>query len=501
MDLVTAVNLSEITEEWKAKMTAAQTYPDLAMLIDGEWRGGDGRATEGVVNPANGAILGHVPHATVADLEDALLSSERGFKTWSKKSALERQQLIDATCALMRERRDTICTALTLEMGKPLTEAGVEFDFAVDTLKWYGEEAKRAYGRLIPSRAPNLRTQVLKEPVGPSVAFVAWNFPATNVIRKVAGAIAAGCSITIKPSEETPATAVEIARCFQDAGLPAGVLNVVFGVPDQISRYLLASHIPKKVSVTGSTAVGKHLTKLAADTMKRCTMELGGHAPVIVTADADIGDAVTQMVAAKVRNAGQVCTSPTRFLIEEPVYGEFVEAFAEKYSATRIGNGLDVGVQMGPLVAHRRVDFMDGLVADAVSKGARLVTGGERLGNEGAFYKPTLLADVTNEMNAMFEEPFGPLALMTPVGSLDEALAEANRVEVGLAAYGFTQSQAKALRIQTELDFGVVGINQAGVSLPEAPFGGVNETGYGSEGGIEGLETFLRTKFVNELAV
>ncbi len=477
------------------------SYSDLKLLIDGEWRDSGSNTTEPVYNPANGEVLGHLPHASTSDLNDALEASQRGFDIWSRKSALERQNVIDATCALMRERRDDICSLLTLEMGKPFPEACAEYDFAVDTLKWYGEEAKRAYGRIIPARAPNFRTQVYKEPIGPSVAFVAWNFPATNVIRKVAGAVAAGCSIIIKPSEETPATAIEIARCFQDAGLPAGVLNVVFGVPAEVSSHLLSSPIPKKLSVTGSTAVGKLLTKMAADTLKRCTMELGGHAPVIVAADADVEQAIANMVAAKARNAGQVCTSPTRFLIEEPVYDQFVEGFADAFSKVKIGNGLDEGVQMGPLIANRRVDWMDELVSDATSKGARLVTGGHRIGNEGAFYAPTVLADVTPDMKAMIEEPFGPMVLMMPVASVEDALTEANRVEVGLAAYGFTQSQAKALKIQQELNFGVIGINQPGVSLPEAPFGGVNETGYGSEGGIEGLETFMRTKFVNEMVL
>ncbi len=482
-------------------MTQDKSYSELKLLINGEWRkGGDG-VSEPVFNPATGGVLGQLPHANKADLDEALAASQSGFEVWSKKSALERQNVIDATCALMRERRDDICRLLTLEMGKPFPEACAEYDFAVETLKWYGEEAKRAYGRIIPARAPNLRTQVYKEPIGPSVAFVAWNFPATNVIRKVAGAVAAGCSIIIKPSEETPATAIEIARCFQDAGLPAGVLNVVFGEPSEVSTHLLSSPILKKLSVTGSTAVGKLLTKMAADTLMRCTMELGGHAPVIVTADAEIDHAVANMVAAKVRNAGQVCTSPTRFLIEKPVYDRFVEGFANAFSKSRIGNGLDDSVQMGPLIDSRRIDWMDELVADATAKGARLVTGGHRIGNEGAFYAPTVLADVTPDMKAMVEEPFGPMVLMMPVDSVEEALAEANRVEVGLAAYGFTQSQAKALKIQQELNFGVIGINQPGVSLPEAPFGGMNETGYGSEGGIEGLETFMRTKFVNEMVL
>ncbi|MEE9590578.1 MAG: NAD-dependent succinate-semialdehyde dehydrogenase [Hyphomicrobiaceae bacterium] len=479
----------------------AEGYETLEVLINGRWRPGSSRHSEPVMNPATGEVLGHVPHVTGDDLDEALDASAQGFRAWGARSALDRQSVLQAAAALMTERRDAIAKVLTLEMGKPLAEAGGEVDFAIATTRWYGEEGRRAYGRLIPSRTPNTRHSVLKEPVGPAVAFVAWNFPATNVIRKVAGALAAGCSIIIKPSEETPGTCVAIARCFQDAGLPDGALNVVCGVPDTISRHLLASPIPKKVSFTGGVAVGKHLTRLAADTMKRCTMELGGHAPVIVAADCDLPSAVAACLAAKFRNAGQVCTSPTRFLVAKEIYTEFTNAFAEQASSLRVGNGLDETTQMGPLIAGRRIDWMEQLVEDAEANGARLITGGHRIDDVGSFFEPTVLCDITPDALAMTEEPFGPLALMVPVDTLDAALEEANRLPVGLAAYAFTTSQATALRIQSDLNAGVVGINQTAVSLPEAPFGGVNETGWGSEGGIEGLETFLRTKFVNELVL
>lgn len=481
--------------------TATEGYERLELLINGCFRQGGSGESGPVINPATGDIIGHVPHVTAADLDEALEGSSTGFHIWRKKSALERQAVIEAGAALMAERRNVIARTLTLEMGKPLAEAKAELDFAIATLRWYGEEGKRAYGRLIPARAPGYRSQVLKEPVGPAIAFVAWNFPATNVIRKVAGALAAGCSLIIKPAEETPGTAVAIARCLQEAGLPDGVLNVVFGVPDMISRHLMASPIPRKVSVTGSTEVGKHLARLAADTLKRCTMELGGHAPVIVARDCNLGAAIENCIMAKRRNAGQVCTSPTRFLIEKDVYSAFCKGFAERFSALSVGNGLEEGTQIGPLIAERRVAWMERLVEDAKANGARVLTGGRRLGNEGSFYQPTVLADMSPAMLAMNAEPFGPIALMMPVKSIDAALEEANRLPVGLAAYGFTASQATALRLQSELNAGVVGINTPAVSLPESPFGGVNETGYGSEGGVEGLETFLRTKFVNELAL
>ena len=476
-------------------------YEPLELLINGKWRQGSEGVTEPVTNPATGEVIGHVPHVTADDLDEALAASAEGFRVWSAKSALERQTVIEAAATLIDERRDAIARTLTLEMGKSLAEAGMEVDFANATLRWYGEEAKRSYGRLIPPRAPNMRTMVVQEPVGPTIAFVAWNFPASNVMRKVAGAVAAGCSITIKASEETPGTCVAIARCFQDAGLPAGVLNVVFGVPDMISRHLMASSIPKKVSVTGSTEVGKHLTRLAADTMMRSTMELGGHASVIVTADCDLDSVAETIVTNKCRSAGQVCTSPTRFLIERAVYAAFVDTFAKKFSALRIGNGLDESTQIGPLIAERRIEWMDKLVDDAKSRGARVVTGGKRVDRPGSFYEPTVLADVTTDMMAMNEEPFGPIVLMMAVDSLDDAIEEANRLPAGLAFYGFTKSQANALRMQREVSAGVIGINNSAVSLVESPFGGVNETGWGSEGGVEGLETFMRTKFVNELSI
>lgn len=480
-------------------MANNHSYEKLEILINGEWSQGSAGVSEPVINPATGEVLGQVPHVNEADMDAALAASQAGFDVWSKVSAVERQALINKTCDLLEERRDDICRTLTLEMGKPLAESAMEYGFGIDTLRFYGEEAKRTYGRLIPARAANMRTQVVKEPLGPTLAFVAWNFPAVNVIRKLAGAIASGCSIIIKPSEETPGTAVAIARCFQDAGLPDGVLNVVFGVPAKISDYLMSSSIPKKVSVTGSTAVGKLLAAKAADTMMRSTMELGGHAPVIITENADIEHTLGMCLAGKSRNAGQVCTSPTRFLVASKHYDRFVEGIAENMSALKVGNGLDGDTQMGPLIDDRRIAWMDEIVKDAVAKGARVVTGGERVGEVGSFYAPTVIADATTDMMGMNEEPFGPIMLVMKMDSLDDMLAEANRLNAGLAAYGFTKSQAESLRIQRELNAGVVGINCPAVSLPEAPFGGCNETGWGSEGGLEGIETFMRTKFINEL--
>ncbi len=477
------------------------TYETLELLIDGEFTQATSGKTETVINPATEQALGEVPHASAADLDRALDAAARGFKVWRAKTAVERQAVLEGAARLMQERIDDIARTLTLEQGKPFLEAKAEIDFVISVARWYGEEGKRAYGRLVPSRVPGARQMVYKEPVGPALAFVAWNFPGTNVIRKVAGALGAGCSIIIKPSEETPGTAVAIARCFQDAGTPPGVLNVVFGVPDTVSRHLLASPIPRKVSFTGSVPVGKHLQKLAADTLKRCTMELGGHAPVIVFDDADIDSAIKNMAGFKFRNAGQVCISPTRFYVQKDVYNKFVDGFTERAKSLTVGNGMEDGVRMGPLIAPRRLEVMDGFVQDARDKGATVTTGGERIGNQGYFFAPTVLKDVPDGARIMNEEPFGPLAPITTFDNFDEVMERANSLQFGLAAYTFTSDGNKARAIAEEIESGLLGVNHPLVSTAETPFGGVNESGYGSEGGIEGLDAFMRTKFVTEINV
>ncbi len=473
----------------------------LEMLIAGEYCQGSDGVTQDVLNPATEEIIAQVPHASSADLDRALQASADGFNVWKATSAIQRQAVISKAADLMIERIDSIAATLTLEMGKPFPESKVELNFVADVARWYGEEGKRAYGRLIPPRIPGARQMVVKEPVGPAVAFVAWNFPGTNVIRKVAGALAAGCSIIIKPSEETPGTAVAIARCFQDAGLPPGVLNVVFGVPSDVSEHLLASWIPRKMSFTGSIPVGKHLQKLSAETLKRCTMELGGHSPVIVFDDADIDKALDAVAGFKFRNAGQVCISPTRFYVQDSSYKKFVEGFRERAEALKVGNGMDDGVQMGPLIADRRLEVMDDFVNDAKAHGANIVTGGERMGNQGYFYAPTVMSDVPDNAKIMTEEPFGPLAPISNFSSFDEVVERANSLPFGLASYVFTSDGEKAAKIEAALEVGLVGVNHPFVSMPETPFGGVNESGYGSEGGTEGLDAFLRTKFVTEMGV
>lgn len=477
-------------------------YPEkIELLINGEWRQGSEGKTEPLFNPATEEVLTEVPHASAADIDEALQASADGFKVWRATSPLQRQAIMERAARLMEERVDDIAKTLTLEMGKPFGESKVEVGFVVDVARWYGEEGKRAYGRIVPARIPGARQMVVKEPVGPACAFVAWNFPGTNVIRKVAGALGAGCSIIIKPSEETPGTAVAIARCFQDAGLPPGVLNMVFGVPDDVSRQVLGSWIPRKVSFTGSIPVGKHLTKLSAETMKRCTMELGGHAPVIVFDDADVDKALNAAAGFKFRNAGQVCISPTRFYVQDKAYKSFVEGFTERAKAVKVGNGMDDGVEMGPLIADRRLDVMDRFVADAKDHGANITTGGERMGNQGYFYAPTVMSDVPDDAMIMTEEPFGPLAPITHFNDFDDVVERANSLPFGLASYVFTSDGGKAAKIEDALEVGLVGVNHPFVAMPETPFGGVNESGYGSEGGIEGLDAFLRTKFVTEMGV
>ena len=475
-------------------------YETIELLINGEWRKGDGGGQD-ILNPADESVIGWCPHASAEELDMALAAADEGFKVWKDMTPLARQKIMSKAADLMDERVDHIAEFLTREEGKPHGESKIEMGFVSDLTRWYGEEGKRAYGRLIPARILGARQMAIKEPIGPVAAFVAWNFPGTNVIRKIAGALGAGCSIVIKPSEETPATAVCIAKCFQDAGLPPGVINMVFGVPDSVSRHILASPIIKKMSFTGSIPVGKHLQKLAADNMIRCTMELGGHSPVVVFDDADLDKAMDMMSGFKFRNAGQVCISPTRFYIQENVYDKFVDGFAERTKALKIGNGMDDGVFMGPLVADRRLAVMDEFVQDAKAAGAEIVTGGERIGNQGYFYAPTVMKNVPDTAKIMTDEPFGPLAPMTSFKTTDEVLEKANSLAFGLASYVFTQDANKAKTMEHGINAGMVGVNHPMVSMPETPFGGVNESGYGSEGGIEGLEAYQRTKFMTELGL
>ena len=475
------------------------SYPQLQMLIAGEWTNGTSGVTENVICPADGTVLGELPHASKEDLDDALNSSLEGFNKWRSETPLNRQSILEKAAKILEREFDKNSENLTREMGKPLAEAKIEMQVAIDLLRWYGEEGKRVYGRIIPSRIPNMEHEARKVPVGPVLAFVAWNFPATNVMRKVAGALAAGCSITIKPSEETPATAIAIGKALMEAGLPAGVLNIVFGVPSEVSEHLLASPIPRKLSFTGSVPVGIHLQKLAAQNLIRCTMELGGHSPVMIFKDADIEAAVKHCAAGKFRNAGQVCISPTRFFIEEPVYDEFIKSFKSHVEAINVGDGLDSKSTMGPLVADRRLEVMEDFISDAVSSGGEVISGGGRGQSPGSFFEPTLIRDVPDTAKIMIEEPFGPVAPSASFSSIDEIIERANSLPFGLASYAFTSNPRTSQILKSEIESGMLAINSMHIHSVETPFGGLKHSGHGYEGSIEGLEAFLVTKYSSEI--
>ena len=465
-----------------------------SLYVGGQWR--ETSATKPVINPATGARVGTVGAAGPADLDDALTAAASGFRLWSTTLAHERGRRLLDGCRLIRERIDDIARIMTLEQGKPLAEAKGEIATSVDNLEWMAEEATRAYGRILVPRTHGIQQFVHREPIGPVAAFTPWNFPALTPLRKIAGALSAGCSLILKPSEETPLTAFELVRAFHDAGLPPGVLNLVFGRSAEISAHLIASPVIRKVTFTGSTPVGKHLLGLAAQGAKRATMELGGHAPVIVCDDVDVASAAALAVKAKFRNAGQVCTCPTRFFVQEGVYDAFVDAFTAAARKIVVGNGMEPGVEMGPLANARQLGAIEGLVRDAVERGARITTGGGRIGNDGLFYEPTVLADVPDAARMMSEEPFGPVAPIQKVASLDEAVAKANALPFGLASYVMTRSLSRADRLSRAIEAGMVVVNHFTVSTPSSPFGGVKESGYGSEGGLEGLDAYLVTKSV-----
>src|SRR5499427_7837584 len=449
------------------------TYSDVSLMIDGDWSKGAGGRTIPIINPATEEVIGQVAHAERSDLDRALAAADKGFRQWRKVSAYERYKIMRKAADLMRQRLDDIATIMTIEQGKPLFEAKVETNLAADIIDWMAEEGRRTYGRIVPARAENVYQLVMKEPVGPVAAFTPWNFPINQVVRKASAALATGCSIIVKGPEDTPGSCAQLVKAFVDAGVPAGVIQLVYGVPSEISEYLIPHPIIKKVTFTGSTPVGKQLAALAGAHMKRVTMELGGHAPAIVFEDADLDQAVNVLGANKFRNAGQVCVAPTRFLVHEKVYPEFVERFTAYAKNMKVGNGLEPDTKMGPLVAERRLHAMDAIVSDAIAKGAKI----------------------------MNEEPFGPLAPISPFKDFDGVVKEANRLAWGLAAYAYTKNTKTAAAIGAAFESGMVSINHHGLALPEVPFGGVKDSGYGSEGGVEALEAYVNTKFVTQLAM
>ena len=474
------------------------TALDVKLLIDGTWRDARSGRRLDVTNPATGEVIGTVAAAGIDDLDEALDAAARGFATWRATSAFDRAKILRAGAALLRERLEDVARLMTTEQGKPIAESRLEINAGVETLEWFAEEARRTYGRIIPARAAGVRQLVLKEPVGPVAAFTPWNFPINQVVRKLGAALAAGCSIIVKGPEETPGSPAELLRALQDAGLPAGVANLVYGNPAEISSHLIPHPVIRKISFTGSVPVGKQLAAMAGQHMKRVTMELGGHAPVVILDDADIEQAARVMVATKRRNAGQVCISPTRFIVDAKVHDAFLDRYVPATRAIRVGNGLEDGTEMGPLISDRRLQAVTDLVADAVGKGATVATGGARIGNSGTFFEPTVLTGMTADMRAMNEEPFGPVSLVTRVSGLDEAIAEANRLPYGLAAYAFARSALHVGELGERIESGMVTINHSGFSLAETPFGGIKDSGYGSEGGSEAIEAYLTPKFVTE---
>jgi succinate-semialdehyde dehydrogenase/glutarate-semialdehyde dehydrogenase len=476
-------------------------YPNVQLFIDGKWRPAASGRTIPVLNPATEENVGTVAHADKSDLDEAVAAAEKGFKVWRSISSYDRSKVMRKAADLMRERAEMIATLMTMEQGKILAEAKIETMASADIIEWFAEEGRRTYGRMIPARLPGVYQMAIKDPVGVVAAFTPWNFPINQVVKKMAAALAAGCSIIVKAPEETPASPAELIRAFADAGVPAGVINLVYGVPAEISEYLIPHPTIRKISFTGSTKVGKDLAAMAGQHMKRVTMELGGHAPVIVFDDADVESAAKIMVAAKYRNAGQVCISPTRFLVQEGVYDKFVKQFVDGAKALKVGNGLDSGSTMGALANDRRIAAIETLVQDAVGHGGKLQTGGNRVGNKGYFFEPTVVTDVPKTARAMNDEPFAPLAMISPFSKFDDAAAEANRLPFGLASYAFTKSAKTATAIGAAVEAGMMSINHFALALPETPFGGVKDSGYGSEGGTEGIDAYLSTRFITQTGV
>lgn len=475
------------------------SYPDIKLLINGEWRDALSGKTIAVSDPATDEIIGAIAHAEKADLDLALDAADKGFKVWRETSAYDRSKIMRKAADLLRERKDTIAWLMTREQGKPIAQSGMEVMGAADTIDWFAEEARRTYGQVIPARATGVSQLAIKVPVGPVAAFTPWNFPINQIVRKLSAALAAGCSIIVKAPEETPASPAELIRAFVDAGVPAGVINLVYGVPAEISEYLIPHPVIRKISFTGSTPIGKHLAALAGKHMKRATMELGGHAPVMIFDDANIEKAVEIMAMSKFRNAGQVCVAPTRFLVQEGVASQFMDGFVKAAEAIKVGNGLEDGVTMGPLANERRIPAMEALIQDAITHGAELKTGGKRIGNKGNFFEPTVLANVPTSAKIMNDEPFGPVAIVNTFKSFDDAISEANRLPFGLASFAFTGSVKTAHELGRQVEAGMLTINHNGLALPEVPFGGIKDSGYGTEGGSEAVGAYLETRFVSQM--
>lgn len=473
------------------------TYPELHMIIDGEKLGVAHRRTHAVINPATEEVLGTLPLADAADLDHALQTAAKGFQIWRKSTPQQRAAVLNGAARLMLERQEEIARIATMEQGKAIAQTRVEVLMNVGLFQFYAGETQRVYGRQLV-RPEGMRSTVVYEPVGPVAAFAPWNFPIGNPGRKLGAPIAAGCSVIMKAAEEAPASALAVLQCLLDAGLPKEVAQAVFGVPDEVSRHLLASPVIRKLSFTGSTVVGKHLAKLAADDMKRTTMELGGHGPVLVFDDVDVGHVLDVMVTSKFRNAGQVCVSPTRFIVQDGVFDRFRDGFVERVKAIKVGNGLDEAIDMGPMANPRRPEAMERMIGDAVARGGALLAGGERIGNLGYFYAPTVLAHVPLDAEIMNEEPFGPVAILNRYATEAEMIAEANRLPFGLAAYSWTNDAKRQKRLASEIETGMFCVNTTMLGGADTPFGGVKWSGHGHEDGPEGVMACMVLKTVHE---
>lgn len=476
-----------------------QQYDSLYLFINGQWLPAEDRDTSAVINPANGTTLGRLPLATSTDLEQALVTAEESFKVWRSTVPDERARIMKKAAELMRIRAEHIATLMTLEEGKPLNESRDEVQRAADYFEWFAEEARRIDGRVVPANRPGVQQLVKRQAIGPVAAFTPWNFPAITPARKLSAALAAGCSVILKPGEESPATALALARCLDDAGLPKGVLQIVFGVPDKVSATLIASPVIRKVAFTGSVPVGRLLSERAAAGVKPISLELGGHGPVLVFEDADIEAAADNGAANRFRGTGQICISSTRFLIQRGAYERFVKRFVAATEALVIGGGMAPETQVGPLANERQLEKMTALVEDAVAQGAVVLTGGKRINRPGFFFEPTVLANVPMSARIMHEEPFGPIAIMRPFDTLRDGLEEANRLPYALSAYAFTTNARTALDVGDGLEAGMIGINQYRIIATELPFGGMKESGHGSEGGREGIAAYLTNKFISQI--
>ncbi|MEL6227825.1 MAG: NAD-dependent succinate-semialdehyde dehydrogenase [Pseudomonadota bacterium] len=474
-------------------------YTDLNLYIDGEFTKGNSGASEDVLNPATDGVLAPLPHAKKEEMDKAIAAAQRAFVEWKKTPAVERSKILRKAAELLRERSDEIAEILTLEQGKVKAEAKIELMGCAEVIEWFAEEGRRAYGRIIPARADGVRQMVIMEPVGVVAGFCPWNFPVMQAVRKIAASLTAGCTIVCKCPEETPGSPLAMVKCFHDAGLPKGCLHMLYGTPAELSEYMIPHPTIRKVSFTGSVPVGKQLAAMAGQHMKRITMELGGHSPMMIFDDVNAEDVATMTAALKFRNAGQVCISPTRFFVHEKVYDQFVSKFTDIAKNKKVGDGLDPDSEMGPMANPRRIDAMNQFIGDAVEKGAKLATGGNRIGNQGNFYEPTVLEDVPENARIMNEEPFGPVAVMLRFKDEDEMLERANKLPFGLASYAFTHDAKRATKIADSIEAGMISINHHGIALPETPFGGIKDSGFGHEGGIEGLQAYMTAKMVSHM--